>query len=92
VAHTFSGPNLSGSLTSAYLSRTLGDVKWNENTKWENVRGLDTAVDVPSVKATARNGVETFFKALRIMFMNRQDVCSTKSEFKIPVNPSQVRR
>jgi Pentapeptide repeats (8 copies) len=27
--------------------RTFGDVKWNENTKWENVRGLDTAVNVP---------------------------------------------
>jgi uncharacterized protein YjbI with pentapeptide repeats len=29
------------------LDRTFGDVKWDENTKWENVRGLDTAVDVP---------------------------------------------
>jgi uncharacterized protein YjbI with pentapeptide repeats len=39
---------LSGAyLSGAYLSSTFGDVKWNENTKWENVRGLDTAVDVP---------------------------------------------
>jgi Pentapeptide repeats (8 copies) len=29
--------------------RTFGDVKWNENTKWENVRDLDTAVNVPEV-------------------------------------------
>jgi uncharacterized protein YjbI with pentapeptide repeats len=54
-----SGANLSGAnlwdadLSSADLigahlgDRTFGDVKWNENTKWENVRGLDTAVDVP---------------------------------------------
>ncbi|MEG4114472.1 MULTISPECIES: pentapeptide repeat-containing protein [unclassified Microcoleus] len=44
-----SGTDLSGAdLSGAYLSdRTFGDVKWNENTKWENVRGLDTAVDVP---------------------------------------------
>ncbi|MEG4058421.1 MULTISPECIES: pentapeptide repeat-containing protein [unclassified Microcoleus] len=44
-----SGANLSGAnLSGAYISdRTFGDVKWNENTKWENVRGLDTAVDVP---------------------------------------------
>ncbi|MEG4578617.1 pentapeptide repeat-containing protein [Microcoleus sp. MON1_C5] len=44
-----SGANLSGAdLSGAYLGdRTFGDVKWNENTKWENVRGLDTAVNVP---------------------------------------------
>jgi uncharacterized protein YjbI with pentapeptide repeats len=43
------GANLIGAnLSRAYLTdRTLGDVKWDENTKWENVRGLDTAVDVP---------------------------------------------
>ena len=34
-------------LSGAYLSGTFGDVKWNENTKWENVLGLDTAVNVP---------------------------------------------
>ena len=39
-----SGANLSGvNLTD----RTFGDIEWNENTNWENVRGLDTAVDVP---------------------------------------------
>jgi uncharacterized protein YjbI with pentapeptide repeats len=44
-----SGANLSGAnLSGANLTdRTFGDVKWDENTKWENVRGLDTAVDVP---------------------------------------------
>jgi hypothetical protein len=26
---------------------TFGDIEWDENTNWENVRGLDTAVDVP---------------------------------------------
>ncbi|MEG3898934.1 MULTISPECIES: pentapeptide repeat-containing protein [unclassified Microcoleus] len=48
------GANLShASLSGAYLGgaylgdRTFGDVKWDENTNWENVRGLDTAVDVP---------------------------------------------
>jgi uncharacterized protein YjbI with pentapeptide repeats len=36
-------------LSDTFLSdRTFGDVKWNENTKWENVRGLDTAVNVPA--------------------------------------------
>jgi Pentapeptide repeats (8 copies) len=35
-------------LSDTFLSdRTFGDVKWNENTKWGNVRGLDTAVNVP---------------------------------------------
>jgi uncharacterized protein YjbI with pentapeptide repeats len=38
------GANLSG---ANLTDRTFGDVKWNENTKWENVRGLDTAVNVP---------------------------------------------
>ncbi|MEG4391747.1 pentapeptide repeat-containing protein [Microcoleus sp. BROC3] len=49
-----SGADLSGAdLSSADLSdpdlshRTFGDVKWDENTKWENVRGLDTVVKVP---------------------------------------------
>ncbi|PSB47374.1 hypothetical protein C7B67_19160 [filamentous cyanobacterium Phorm 6] len=43
-----SGANLSGAnLSGADLSGTFGDVKWNENTNWENVRGLDTAVNVP---------------------------------------------
>ncbi|MEG4067297.1 pentapeptide repeat-containing protein [Microcoleus sp. Pol11C2] len=44
-----SGANLSGAdLSGADLSdRTFGDVKWDENTKWENVGGLDTAVNVP---------------------------------------------
>jgi uncharacterized protein YjbI with pentapeptide repeats len=49
-----SGANLSGAyLSGANLSgvnltdRTFGDIEWNENTNWENVRGLDTAVDVP---------------------------------------------
>jgi uncharacterized protein YjbI with pentapeptide repeats len=35
-------------LSDTHLSdRTFGDVKWNENTKWENVRGLKEAVNVP---------------------------------------------
>ena len=35
-------------MSDTYLSdRTFGDVKWNENTNWENVRGLNTAVNVP---------------------------------------------
>ena len=49
-----SGTNLRGAnLSGAYLSganlsdANLSDVKWDENTKWENVRGLDTAVNVP---------------------------------------------
>ena len=44
-----SGANLIGAdLSDANLSdHIFGDVKWDENTKWENVRGLDTAVDVP---------------------------------------------
>ena len=44
-----SGANLIGAdLSDANLSdRIFGDVKWDENTKWENVLGLDTAVDVP---------------------------------------------
>ncbi|MEG4587852.1 pentapeptide repeat-containing protein [Microcoleus sp. MOSTC5] len=44
-----SGANLSGAnLSGANLSdRTIGDIKWDEDTNWENVRGLDTAVFVP---------------------------------------------
>jgi uncharacterized protein YjbI with pentapeptide repeats len=44
-----SGVNLSGAdLSGASLNdRTFGDIEWDENTNWENVRGLDTAVDVP---------------------------------------------
>ena len=48
-----SGADLSGAdlsranLSRANLSGAFGDVKWNENTKWENVLGLDTAVNVP---------------------------------------------
>ena len=54
-----SGANLSGAnLTDADLSSpdligadlsdlTFGDIEWDENTNWENVRGLDTAVYVP---------------------------------------------
>src|SRR6476661_4153748 len=49
-----SGADLSGAdLSSADLSdpdlshRTFGDIEWDENTKWENVLGLDTAVNVP---------------------------------------------
>jgi uncharacterized protein YjbI with pentapeptide repeats len=38
---------LDAGLSGVYLSDHIGDVKWDENTKWENVRGLDTAVDVP---------------------------------------------
>lgn len=35
-------------LSDTHLSdRTFGDVKWDENTKWENVRGLSEAVNVP---------------------------------------------
>ncbi|MBD2498682.1 pentapeptide repeat-containing protein [Nostoc sp. FACHB-280] len=54
-----SGANLSGAnlsdanLSSADLSganlshEIFGDIMWDENTNWENVRGLDTAVNVP---------------------------------------------
>jgi len=44
-----SGADLSGAdLSGARLSdRTIGDIKWDEDTNWENVRGLDTAVNVP---------------------------------------------
>ena len=38
----------SADLIGANLSdHTFGYIRWDENTKWENVRGLDTAVDVP---------------------------------------------
>ena len=45
-----SGANLGDAyLRGAYLGRAnLGDVKWDKNTKWENVRGLDAAVNVPA--------------------------------------------
>ncbi|MFB8793821.1 MAG: pentapeptide repeat-containing protein [Microcoleus sp.] len=49
-----SDANLSdANLSDANLCRAnlgganLGDVKWDKNTKWENVRGLDAAVNVP---------------------------------------------
>ncbi|BDI17906.1 hypothetical protein ANSO36C_37080 [Nostoc cf. commune SO-36] len=36
--------NLSGS----YLSDEFyGDIRWDENTKWDDVKGLDTAINVP---------------------------------------------
>jgi hypothetical protein len=43
------GADLRGAdLSSAHLSdRNFADIEWDENTKWENVRGWDTAVDVP---------------------------------------------
>jgi uncharacterized protein YjbI with pentapeptide repeats len=49
IGADLSGADLGGAdLGGADLTdRTFGDVKWDENTKWENVRGLDTAVDVP---------------------------------------------
>ena len=41
--------NLIGAdLSDANLTdRTFGDIEWDENTKWGNVRGLDEAVNVP---------------------------------------------
>ncbi|MEG4814359.1 pentapeptide repeat-containing protein [Microcoleus sp. K5-D4] len=44
-----SGANLSdANLSRANLrDRTFGYIEWDENTSWENVRGLDTAVNVP---------------------------------------------
>jgi hypothetical protein len=43
------GADLRGAdLSSAHLSdRTFANIEWDENTKWENVLGWDTAVDVP---------------------------------------------
>ncbi|MEG5065749.1 pentapeptide repeat-containing protein [Microcoleus sp. B3-A4] len=43
------GANLSNAnLIGANLNdRTIGYIKWDEDTNWENVRGLDTAVNVP---------------------------------------------
>ncbi|WP_373526694.1 NACHT domain-containing NTPase [Nostoc sp.] len=48
------GANLRGAdlsranLSRAYLSdEVLGDIRWDENTNWENVQGLDTARNVP---------------------------------------------
>jgi uncharacterized protein YjbI with pentapeptide repeats len=38
----------SADLIGAHLrDPTIGDIKWDENTIWDNVRGLDTAVGVP---------------------------------------------
>ncbi|MBU7583657.1 MAG: NACHT domain-containing protein [Nostoc sp. TH1S01] len=44
-----SGANLSGAdLSRADLSHEIfGDMRWDENTTWENARGLDTAINVP---------------------------------------------
>ncbi|MEH2339038.1 pentapeptide repeat-containing protein [Nostoc sp.] len=54
-----SGANLSGAnlsradLSRANLSRAnlsdefFGDIRWNKNTKWDDVKGLDTARNVP---------------------------------------------
>ncbi|MEH2169486.1 MAG: pentapeptide repeat-containing protein [Nostoc sp.] len=44
-----SGANLSrANLKGANLSqKSWGDMDWDENTNWENVEGLDTAVNVP---------------------------------------------
>lgn len=44
-----SGTNLDGAdLSGAYFSdKFFGDVRWDKNTNWENVQGLDTAVNVP---------------------------------------------
>jgi hypothetical protein len=43
------GANLKGAnLKRAYLShKFFGDIRWNENTKWEDVQGLETARNVP---------------------------------------------
>ncbi|MBD2363199.1 pentapeptide repeat-containing protein [Anabaena minutissima FACHB-250] len=45
-----SGTNLSGAdLSGTNLSDEFwGDMRWDENTKWEDVRGLDTAINVPT--------------------------------------------
>ncbi|MEG4405100.1 pentapeptide repeat-containing protein [Microcoleus sp. MON2_D5] len=38
----------SADLIGAHLGdRTIEDIKWDEDTNWDNVRGLDTAVNVP---------------------------------------------
>ena len=44
-----SGANLSGvDLSFAFLSdEEWGDIQWDLDTNWENVRGLETAVDIP---------------------------------------------
>ena len=39
------GPAILG--RAGFSDLTFEDIEWDENTKWENVRGLDTAVDVP---------------------------------------------
>ncbi|WP_366514350.1 pentapeptide repeat-containing protein [Moorena sp. SIO3I6] len=39
-----SSANLKGAnLSSAYLE----NISWDEDTKWDNVRGLETAINVP---------------------------------------------
>ncbi|MCC3470793.1 MAG: pentapeptide repeat-containing protein [Microcoleus sp. PH2017_15_JOR_U_A] len=45
----FSRANLSEvNLSHANLTNcTFGDIQWDENTKWENIRGLDITVNVP---------------------------------------------
>jgi uncharacterized protein YjbI with pentapeptide repeats len=49
IGADLSGADLSGAnLSDANLGdRTLGYIRWDKNTNWEYVRGLDTAVDVP---------------------------------------------
>jgi len=43
-----SGANLSdANLSDAALGGIWGDIEWDENTNWDNVRGLDTALGVP---------------------------------------------
>ena len=44
-----SGANLNDGMISISQWRTFGDVLWSEDTNWENVRGLDAAVNVPAV-------------------------------------------
>jgi uncharacterized protein YjbI with pentapeptide repeats len=46
-ANLSSADLLDAGLSGAYLSDRIGDIKWDEDTNWDNVRGLDTAVDVP---------------------------------------------
>ena len=43
-----SGADLSGADLSGAGLGIFGHVQWDENTKWENVRGLETAVNVPA--------------------------------------------
>ncbi|MEG4006895.1 pentapeptide repeat-containing protein [Microcoleus sp. Pol11C1] len=46
-ANLSSADLLDAGLSGVSLTDRIGDVKWDENTNWDNVRGLDTAVDVP---------------------------------------------